>query len=47
MIRAPIPPSVRGGSPARSTINIAEPGTYDFRCDFHVAEMTGTIEVVE
>ena len=36
---------VRGGQSATITINITEPGTYDFRCDFHAGQMTGTIEV--
>jgi plastocyanin len=39
------PDTIRGGKTATITITIDEPGTYDFRCDFHVAEMTGTLEV--
>ena len=36
------PANMRGGQSGTVTLNLA-PGTYDFRCDFHVAEMTGTI----
>ncbi len=39
------PNQIRKGATAKITINIADPGTYDFHCDFHPAEMTGTIEV--
>jgi len=39
------PKSIRGRKTGAITINIAEPGSYDFRCDFHANEMTGTIEV--
>jgi plastocyanin/heme-degrading monooxygenase HmoA len=39
------PKQIRGGQKGTITINIAEPGTYDFRCDFHATEMTGTLEV--
>ncbi len=37
--------SIRGGKTGTITIEIAEPGSYDFRCDFHADIMTGTIEV--
>src|SRR3990172_3086614 len=36
------PANMRGGQSGTLTLNLS-PGTYDFRCDFHVAEMTGTI----
>ena len=39
------PNRIRGGQTGKITINIAEPGTYDFRCDFHAGQMTGTLEV--
>jgi plastocyanin/heme-degrading monooxygenase HmoA len=39
------PNRIRGGESGEITINIAEAGTYDFRCDFHAQEMTGTLEV--
>jgi plastocyanin len=39
------PNQIRRGQSGTIEINIAEPGTYDFRCDFHAAEMTGTVEV--
>jgi len=39
------PNQVRSGDTATIAINIAEPGSYDFRCDFHAGQMTGTIEV--
>ena len=39
------PKSIRGAKTGTITINIAEPGSYDFRCDFHISEMIGTIEV--
>ena len=39
------PDRIRGGQTGEITINIAEPGTYDFRCDFHAQQMTGTLEV--
>ncbi len=39
------PGQVRAGKTATIAILIAEPGAYDFRCDFHPAVMTGTIEV--
>ena len=29
------PPQIRGGDTGTITINIADPGPYDFRCDFH------------
>ena len=39
------PNQIRSGAEATITISIAEAGTYEFRCDFHPVEMTGTIEV--
>jgi plastocyanin len=39
------PNQIRGGGTGSITILIAEPGTYDFRCDFHAAQMTGSLEV--
>lgn len=39
------PQQIRSGSTGSITILIADPGTYDFRCDFHANQMTGTIEV--
>jgi plastocyanin len=39
------PNQIRSGDTGEITINIAEPGSYDFQCDFHAGEMTGTIEV--
>jgi heme-degrading monooxygenase HmoA len=36
------PDSIRGGQEGTITLNLA-PGTYDFRCDFHIDEMFGTI----
>jgi plastocyanin len=39
------PNQIRAGQSAKITINIAQPGTYDFRCDFHPTQMTGKIEV--
>ena len=33
------------GTEGTLEINIAEPGTYNFRCDFHPVEMTGTLVV--
>lgn len=38
------PASVRAGTQASITFTLAA-GTYDYRCDFHVAEMAGTLEV--
>jgi plastocyanin/heme-degrading monooxygenase HmoA len=40
------PDQVRGGQTATITLNLA-PGEYDFRCDFHPDEMTGTLTVEE
>jgi len=40
------PARIPGGGEGTITFNLP-PGTYDFRCDFHPVEMTGTIEVVE
>jgi plastocyanin len=39
------PNQIRRGGSATIEIDIAEPGTYDFRCDFHAQQMTGTLEV--
>jgi plastocyanin/heme-degrading monooxygenase HmoA len=39
------PNRIRGGESGEITINIADPGTYNFRCDFHAGQMTGTLEV--
>jgi plastocyanin len=39
------PNQIRSGDTGTITITIAEPGSYDFRCDFHAEQMTGTIEV--
>jgi plastocyanin len=39
------PNRIRGGQSGEITVIIEEPGTYDFRCDFHAQEMTGTLEV--
>jgi len=39
------PNQIRAGQSAKITINIAQPGTYDFHCDFHPTQMTGKIEV--
>lgn len=39
------PNTVRAGATATITINISEPGTYNFRCDFHPIEMVGLIQV--
>ena len=36
------PNSIRGGQSGTLTLNLAA-GTYDFRCDFHVDQMNGTI----
>ena len=38
------PKQIRGKQKGSITINIAEPGSYDFRCDFHAQQMTGTIQ---
>jgi len=39
------PNQIRKGQSATIVINIPEPGSYDFHCDFHPQEMTGKIEV--
>jgi plastocyanin len=39
------PPQIRSGDTGTIAITITDSGTYDFRCDFHPTEMTGTIEV--
>jgi len=39
------PDLLRGGDSAGIAFQIDAPGTYQFRCDFHPAEMTGTLEV--
>jgi plastocyanin/heme-degrading monooxygenase HmoA len=36
------PRQIRGGETATLTLNLP-PGAYNFRCDFHTTEMTGTI----
>ncbi|MBI5287557.1 MAG: cupredoxin domain-containing protein [Chloroflexi bacterium] len=36
------PANIRAGQSGTVTLNLA-PGTYDYRCDFHPVEMTGTI----
>ena len=36
---------LRKGQTGTISIDIAEPGTYHFRCDFHADQMTGTLEV--
>ena len=38
------PARILGGDDGSITFNLPA-GTYDFRCDFHTAEMTGTLEV--
>lgn len=38
------PDSIRGGQEGTITLNLA-PGTYDYRCDFHIDEMSGTLTV--
>ncbi len=38
------PGSIRAGAEGEITLNLA-PGSYTYRCDFHVAEMQGTIEI--
>lgn len=38
------PDSIRAGGEGTITFDIA-PGTYEYRCDFHVAEMSGTLVV--
>jgi plastocyanin len=40
------PERMEGGETGQLEFTLP-PGTYDFRCDFHATEMTGTIEVVE
>lgn len=37
------PDLIRGGQPATITFTLPA-GTYDFQCDFHATDMTGTIE---
>jgi heme-degrading monooxygenase HmoA len=39
------PNIVPGGTNATLTVQIDEPGSYNFRCDFHPVEMTGTLVV--
>jgi plastocyanin/heme-degrading monooxygenase HmoA len=39
------PSQVSPGDTGEITINIADAGTYNFRCDFHPIEMVGTITV--
>jgi plastocyanin len=38
------PANIRGGQSGTNTVNLA-PGTYAYRCDFHIAEMQGTLTV--
>lgn len=38
------PPQMQGGQTGTIEIDL-EPGTYQYRCDFHVQEMNGTLEV--
>jgi plastocyanin len=40
------PARIPGGNEGTLTFNLP-PGTYDYRCDFHVQDMFGTFEVVE
>jgi plastocyanin/mono/diheme cytochrome c family protein len=39
------PETVRGGQTATLNFNFAQTGTYEFRCDFHPTNMTGSIIV--
>ncbi|MEX0682990.1 MAG: cupredoxin domain-containing protein [Dehalococcoidia bacterium] len=39
------PDRIAAGESGEITINIADPGTYDFRCDFHAVDMTGTLVI--
>jgi plastocyanin/heme-degrading monooxygenase HmoA len=39
------PAQIRGGEAGEITVLIEEPGTYNFRCDFHPDQMTGTFVV--
>ncbi|MGB2694030.1 MAG: plastocyanin/azurin family copper-binding protein [Dehalococcoidia bacterium] len=39
------PPQLLAGESASITFQFDQPGTYDFRCDFHPTEMFGTIVV--
>lgn len=39
------PNTITGGQEGTITIQIDEPGSYNFRCDFHPVEMTGILEV--
>jgi plastocyanin/heme-degrading monooxygenase HmoA len=39
------PGVIAGSQSATLTVQFDEPGTYNFRCDFHVSEMTGTMVV--
>ena len=41
------PGTVRAGATATLTATFAAAGSFDFRCDFHPVEMTGTITVVQ
>lgn len=38
------PPSIRAGQTGTITLNLP-PGTYNYRCDFHIEEMTGVLTV--
>ncbi|MFQ6019218.1 MAG: cupredoxin domain-containing protein [Dehalococcoidia bacterium] len=39
------PSRMAGGETGTMTFQLDQPGTYNFRCDFHPQEMTGTLEV--
>ena len=39
------PSQIRGGEMGELVVQIDEPGTYNFRCDFHPTQMTGTFVV--
>lgn len=41
------PDTMTAGSEGTITFSFTEAGTFDFRCDFHAAQMTGTIVVAE
>ena len=38
-----VPDSIRAGQKGKLTTTFAKAGTFDFKCDFHPAEMTGKI----
>ena len=39
------PDAISGSETATLTVQLDEPGVYNFRCDFHPAEMKGTLVV--